>query len=104
MTELTPTTEQVRGALRAYRVHPEEFDLWLKEHDRDVRAKALDEAATIVVQYGAETGRLREVKEALRKRALSLRGRETRIRWCNNCDHALGSPDCPAGGRRVVEQ
>jgi len=22
-------------------------------------------------------------------------------RWCNNCDHELGSPDCPIGGRRV---
>lgn len=29
MTDHTPTTEEVREALRPYRVHPLEFDRWL---------------------------------------------------------------------------
>lgn len=42
MSGYTPTTDQVRDAVRPYRVHPAEFDRWLAEHDREVAAKTCE--------------------------------------------------------------
>ena len=51
MSEYTPTTAEVRGAWSAWyepgddRWMPERFDRWLAAHDREVAAKALEDAA-----------------------------------------------------------
>lgn len=47
------TVDEIRGALRPYRVHPKEFDAWLAAHDREVAALALEDAA---VEVRAEIG------------------------------------------------
>ena len=71
MSEYTPTTEQVRNAVRPYRIHPDEFDRWLAEHDREVRTAAFEEAAG----YFGENQMTREgdVKEWLRNKAAAIR-------------------------------
>lgn len=45
MSEYTPSTDEVRGAWIAltYNNTPEEFDRWLAEHDRKVKAEAWEE-------------------------------------------------------------
>lgn len=45
MTEYTPTTEEVREIYyeSGYKTTPEQFDRWLAEHERKVKAEAWDE-------------------------------------------------------------
>lgn len=91
MSDYTPTTEEIRdwystGQTWMYKSHRsarEEFDRWLaardRERDREVAARALEEAADVEGDWTARTWRPEEaesvvkMRKGLRARAESLR-------------------------------
>ena len=82
-TDYTPTTEQVRSHYVFdqgdvwRRERGEAFDHWLAAHDREVAAKALEDAAgdfEAYVESGAPVGAGTTPEKWLRARAASLRG------------------------------
>ena len=82
-TDYTPTTEQVRSHYVFdqgdvwRRERGEAYDPWLAAHDREVAAKALEDAAgdfEAYVESGAPVGAGTTPEKWLRARAASLRG------------------------------
>lgn len=90
MTEYTPTTETVRYAYAAHNAHyggemgyqkqATEFDRWLAEHDRQVQAEALEQAADVCERIqndegfgGSGAGRIAAAKVVLRSMAEEAR-------------------------------
>jgi hypothetical protein len=60
--QYTPTTEQVRDALRPYRVHPEEFDRWLAARD----AQVLRDFSDGLTRLGVYTFDIHEIRRQAR--------------------------------------
>ena len=51
---MMPTTEEVRSAVRVYRVHPLEFDAWLERVKGEATRAAMVELYAEAMEEGAE--------------------------------------------------
>ena len=83
MTDYTPTTEEVEESFISQQYDVNEsfesaeetgraFDRWLKQHDREVAARALEETANDLFDTAIDT----EVADWLRARAWRIRNGE----------------------------
>jgi len=65
----TPTTEQVRDALRIYRVRPEEFDRWLSQVKAEAKAEQREADAQIALgesEHLRDAATCRDIAAAIR--------------------------------------